>query len=47
MHHVRLLTKTRPAKAQDLPPAKEALQWFNVSLDFLIILTRFLGPKVF
>jgi hypothetical protein len=46
MHHIRVLTKTRPAKAQDIPFTKQALQWFNFSVDFLIILTQLFGPKV-
>ncbi len=44
--HMHMLTKARPAKAQDLSPTKQVFQWFNFTMDFLIILTRFFGPKV-
>ncbi|HOF39129.1 MAG TPA: hypothetical protein PLD73_03580 [Candidatus Hydrogenedentes bacterium] len=47
MTHLHVLTKIRPAKAQqELPFEKQALQWFNFSLDFAILFLRALGPKV-
>ena len=46
MLHMRVLTRIRPAMAQELPFEKQALQWFNTGLDFLILLTQFFGPKV-
>ncbi len=46
MLHMRVLTRVRPARAQELPFQKQALQWFNTSLDVLILLTQLFGPKV-
>ena len=46
MQHIHVLTKTRPAKAQEPSPVKEGLQVFNFTLDVLIVLTRMFGPKV-
>ncbi|MGI6460806.1 MAG: hypothetical protein ACOX5J_12080 [Candidatus Hydrogenedentales bacterium] len=48
MTHMHVLTKIRPAKAQqELPVEKQALRWFNFGLDSAILLIRAFGPKVF
>jgi hypothetical protein len=47
MHHLRVLTKAQPAKAQTISPEKqENLDWFNFYLDVIATFLQVFGPKV-